>query len=294
MHRIFLTPLICFALTGPGFADDLESVQNRRTQILGQSFLSNGVTAHRGNSGEFPENTIPAFQSGIDVGADWIELDILRTKDEQLVVIHDRTTKRVGDDDLVVADSTYEELLKVDLAADFRRRMKKTAEECLPERIPLLKDVLLLVMKQKRTRVSIQPKMDCVADAVALVKELKAERWVGFNDGNLGYMSEAKRLAPDIPVFWDRGANTNIDEDIRIAKKHGFESLVLHHSGVTPEKTRKIKTAGIEVGAWTVNDEANMTPLLDAGVERLYTDFPRALLTLKAKRHPKKSTEGKR
>ncbi len=294
MHRIFLPSLICFALTGFGFADDLKSVPKKHTKVAGRSFPSNGVTAHRGNSGEFPENTVPAFQSGIDVGADWIELDIFRTKDGRLVVTHDRTTKRVGDRDVLIADSTYEELLEVDVAADFRRRMKKTVEECPPARIPLLKDILLLVKRQNKTRVSIQPKMDCVAEAVALVKELKAERSVGFNDGNLSYMSEVKRLALNIPVFWDRGADTDIDEDIRIAKQRGFEALVLHHSGVTPEKVQKIKAAGIEAGAWTVNDAATMTRLLDVGVERLYTDFPRVLLALKSKRRQKESIEGKR
>jgi glycerophosphoryl diester phosphodiesterase len=272
----------------------LELFQRKTSEILRPPFLSNGLTAHRGNSGEFPENTIPAFQSGIEVGADWIELDILRSKDGQLVVIHDTTTKRVGDQNLVVVESTVAELANVDVATDFRRRTKKSVEECPPERIPLLKEVLLLVMKQNRTRVSIQPKMDCVADAVALVQELKAERWVGFNDGNLTYMTEVKRLAPDIPVFWDRGANTDIDADIRIARQHGFESLVLHHSGVTPEKVRKIKAAGIEVGAWTVNDATTMTRLLNAGIERLYTDFPRAFLTLKSKRRQEETTGEKR
>ena len=261
----------------------LELFQKKRNQILGHAFLANGVTAHRGNSGEFPENTVPAFQSGIDVGADWIELDIFRTKDGQLVVTHDRTTRRVGDQNLVVAEVTYEELAKVNVATDFRRRSGKTVEECPPQRIPLLKDVLLLVMKQGRTRVSIQPKMDCVADAVALVKTMKAKRWVGFNDGNLEYMAEVKRLAPDIPVFWDRGKDTNIDEDIRIAKKHGFEALVLHHEGVTPEKIQKIKAARIEVGAWVVNDPAAMKQLLAAGVERIYTDYPLLLLSLKSR-----------
>lgn len=244
------------------------------------SFLTNGVTAHRGNSSEFPENTIPAFQSGIDVGADWIELDIFRTKDGQLVVTHDRTTKRVGDRDLVVAESSYEELAKIDVATDFRRRMRKSKADCPSQRMPLLKDVLQLVMKQQRTRVSIQPKMDCVADAVALVHSLKAKRWVGFNDGNLPYMAEVKRLAPDIPVFWDRGQDSPIDDDLRIAKTHGFESLVVHHQGITPEKIRKIKHAGMEVGAWTVNDRATMKRLLDAGVQRIYTDHPRRLLSV--------------
>lgn len=253
-------------------------------QIAVQPFLSNGVTAHRGNSGDFPENTMAAFRSGIDVGADWIELDILRTKDGRIVVTHDRTTKRVGDVDLNVEDSTYVELAKVDVAFDFRRRMKKTLAECPPQRMPLLKDVLRLVMKQNGTRVSIQPKTDCVADTVALVRSLKAERWVGFNDGNLDYMSEVKRIAPEIPVFWDRGSDTNIDDDITTARKHGFEAMVLHNAGVTLEKVRKINAAGIEVGAWTVNDRTMMSRLLDAGVERLYTDHPRVLLTLRAER----------
>ena len=76
--------------------------------VFAADFLSNRVTAHRGNSGDFPENTIPAFHSGIDVESDWIELDILRTKNGQLVVIHDQTTKRVGDQDLVVDEYTFD------------------------------------------------------------------------------------------------------------------------------------------------------------------------------------------
>jgi len=241
-------------------------------------WLQNGVTAHRGNSVEFPENTLAAFRSGIELGADWLELDIFRTADGKLVVSHDRTTDRVGDRSLDVVESTYAELLAVDVATEFRRRNRKSVDECPPARIPLLEDVLRLVMTQRRTRVSIQPKMDCVADAVALVRKLKAERWVGFNDGSLEFMAEVKRLAPEIPVFWDRGAKTDIDADIRVAKQHGFESLVLHFSGVSSEKVRKIREAGLECGAWTVNDRATMTRLLDAGVHRLYTDDPRTLL----------------
>ncbi|TWT60631.1 glycerophosphodiester phosphodiesterase [Rubinisphaera italica] len=254
------------------------------SSLESSSFLNNGVTAPRGNSSEYPENTLPALESGIEIGADWIELDIFTTKDGKLVVIHDRTTKRVGDKNLMIPDSTYNELLSVDVATDFRKRMHKTIDECPMQKIPLLEDVLKLVMKQNRTRVSIQPKMDCVAQAMALVKSLNAESWVGFNDGNLQYMIEVKRLAPEIPVFWDRGADTNFDEDIRIAKQQGFESLILHQSGITTEKVQKVKTAGLDFGAWTVNERSTMESLLDMGVERLYTDHPRMLLKLKMDR----------
>ena len=226
---------------------------------------------------------MPAFQSGIEAGCDWLELDVYRTKDGKLAVIHDRTTGRVGDKNLVVPDSTYTELLTVDVATDFRRRHAKTVEACPPQRIPLLDDVLRLVMARKQAQVSIQPKMDCVGQAVALVKQLGAEAWVGFNDGNLKFMAEVKRLAPTIPVFWDRH-RSDLDEDIRVAKQHGFEALVLHYGTATAENVNKIKAAGIEAGAWTVNDPVVMRQLLDMGVQRIYTDAPRQLMAVKAAR----------
>ena len=250
------------------------------TETAGNPFLDNGVTAHRGNSGEHPENTIPAFRSGIAVGADWIELDVFRTKDGKIVVIHDRTTDRVGDRNLAVSDSTFEQLLVVDVATKFRRRRGESDPAVPKHTIPLLEDVLRLAMTQDKTRVSIQPKTDCVADCIGVVKRLGAEKWVGFNDGNLQYMMDVKRLAPEIPVFWDRG-KTDVGQDIQIAKQHGFESLVLHHSAVTEQKIRQIHRAGLEAGAWTVNDDATMVRLLNMGIDRIYTDHPVRLLALK-------------
>ena len=240
-----------------------------------------GVTAHRGNSGEFPENTIPAFQGGIDAGADWIELDIYRTKDGKIAVLHDSTTKRTGDKDMDIKLSTFAELQTIDVATDFRKRNGKTLEEVPVERIPLLEDVIKLVLKQHKTRVSIQPKMDCVADAMAIVRKLHAEKMVGFNDGNLQFMSQVKQLDPSVPVFWDRLPNTNIDEDIRIAKERGFESIVIYYKGVTPEKVQKLKAAGITPGAWTVDEREDLIRLLNMGVERIYTDYPKVLINVK-------------
>lgn len=247
------------------------------------SFLCNGVTAHRGNSGEYPENTIAAFRSAIDLGVDWVELDVFRTRDGKLVVIHDRTTGRVGDKDLVVPESTYAELLAVDVATAFRREREKSIEECPKHSIPLLEEALALVLKQNRTRVSIQPKMDCVADAVGLVKRLEAEKWVGFNDGNLEYMAKVKELAPELTVFWDR-SQADIDRDVGIAREHGFESLVLHSSLVSGDSVAAIHEARLEAGVWTVNDESAMERFLDMGIDRIYTDYPRRLLAVKTRR----------
>jgi hypothetical protein len=67
--------------------------------------------------------------------------DILRSKDGKLVVIHDETTEQVGDRNLVVADSTYEQLLTVDVATQFRKIQGKSIQTVPKHTIPLLKDV---------------------------------------------------------------------------------------------------------------------------------------------------------
>jgi len=243
-----------------------------------------GVTAHRGNSIAFPENTLPSFQGGIDAHADWVELDIHLTKDGQVVVSHDKNMKRASGVDLPIANSTYDELLKVDVATDFRKRNHLTIQQCPPHQIPLLRDAIKLILKQKKTHLSIQPKMDCVAEAIAIIKELHAENMVGFNDASLVLMSKVKTLAPNIPVFWDRLADADIDADIKTAKEKGFESMVMHYSTITPEKVQKIKAAGIHAGAWTVDDPQVMRDLLKIGIERIYTDNPKLLIQVKNER----------
>ena len=236
-----------------------------------------GVTAHRGNSWDFPENTIPAFESAIKLGVDWAELDVHRTGDGKLVVIHDKTTGRVGDKDIEIATSTYAELLSVDVATGFRKTKGRTVEQVPAQHIPLLEEVIAVFLKQSTTKLSIQPKTDCVEEAIQLIEQMGASHLVGFNDGNLSYMTTVKQLAPHIPVFWDRPTDADIAEDIKIAKEKGFEALVVNHEGLTAEKIQKIRAAGLEPGAWTVNDQETMQELLAYGVERIYTDFPRLL-----------------
>jgi glycerophosphoryl diester phosphodiesterase len=240
-----------------------------------------GVTAHRGYSMAFPENTLAAFQGGIDAHADWVELDIYKTKDGQIIVSHDATTKRTGDKDLVIANSTFKELSQVDVATEFRTKHGLTLAQCPAQHMPLLKDALALIMKQKRTYLSIQPKADCVADAIVIVRSAKAENMVGFNDGSLKYMSEVKNLAPKIPVFWDRLPTTDIDDDIRVAKEKGFETIVVHYKGITPEKINKIHAANLKAGAWTVDERDDLENLEKMGIDRIYTDDPKLLISIK-------------
>lgn len=252
-----------------------------QTAITDANGVFIGVTAHRGNSVEFPENTLPSFQGGIDAGADWVELDIRKTKDGQIVISHDADTKRTTGVELVIPNSTYKELEQLDVATVFRKAKGLSLLQCPVQRMPLLKDALQLFMKQNRTHVSMHLKVDCVEDAIAIIKETHTEQIVGFNDSGLEYVSKAKKLAPAIPIFWDRLPTTNIDDDIKVAKERGFETIVMHYSGVTQENVDKIKAAHLKTGAWTVDDRPTLEKMLKLGVERIYTDDPKLLIKLK-------------
>lgn len=243
----------------------------------------NGVTAHRGASVSHPENSLEAFHAANEIGADWIETDVYLTKDGQLVLAHNPTTGEYSSKNLHIGASTFAELAELDMAEKFRARRKLTPAQCPKVRIVRLEEAIDLVLREKKARLSLQPKNDCVDRTIALIREKKAQAWVGFNDGSLQKMVRVKQLEPSIPVFWDRFAS-DVDKDIATARAHGFESVVMFWKDVTAEKVAKLKAAGFKAGAWTVNDPAEMKRQLDMGVTRIYTDAPDVLFEVMRRR----------
>lgn len=233
----------------------------------------NYVTAHRGNCAEWPENTLDAFRSGINLGCDWIETDVYLTADGQLVLIHDASTGRIAEKNLQVEKSRFDELRALDVAAGFRKANNLDLSACPKQTMPTLGEALDLILSEKKARLSLQPKCDCVDQIVALVKEKGAEGWVGFNDDSLAKMTRAKELLPDAVIFWDR-RNSDLTKDIAIALERGFDALVLHQSDVTTEAVKQIDEAGLVPGVWTVNGKETIRRFRAFGVRRFYTDTP--------------------
>jgi glycerophosphoryl diester phosphodiesterase len=93
------------------------------------------LIAHRGASREAPENTLAAFRLAWQEGADGIEADFRLTRDGRIVCLHDGTTKRTAGVDLAVAETSHEELRRLDIGAWKGARWRG-------ERIPSLEEVL--------------------------------------------------------------------------------------------------------------------------------------------------------
>ena len=103
------------------------------------------LAAHRGDRKTCPENTMPAFKKAINFGVDMIETDIHMTKDGQLVVIHDRNTKRTTGYDGLVDQMTLKEIKTLDAGGWFSEEFKNETIPTVKEFIDLIKDTSILI-----------------------------------------------------------------------------------------------------------------------------------------------------
>src|SRR5690242_13612077 len=128
------------------------------------------VFAHRGGSRLAPENTIPAFDRGLELGADGLELDVHLSRDGVLVVHHDATLDRTTNASGPIAALTAAELAQIDAAFHFR------ADEAYPWRgrgigVPTLREVL---GRYPGVPIIIELKVNTIDMARAIVDEVRA------------------------------------------------------------------------------------------------------------------------
>ncbi|MET8409990.1 glycerophosphodiester phosphodiesterase family protein [Streptomyces sp. NPDC005195] len=101
------------------------------------------IVAHRGASGYAPENTLASIDKAAAMGFDWVENDVQRTKDGELVVLHDATLARTTDVEKVyphrapwkVKDFTAAEIGRLDAGSWYGRRYAGT-------RVPTLRQYM--------------------------------------------------------------------------------------------------------------------------------------------------------
>ena len=117
------------------------------TNAAGQTM----VMAHRGDSVDAPENTLPAFQAAIDHGADAAEMDVQMTKDGTIVVMHDSSIDRTSTGSGNIWEVTYDEIKNLDNGSFFSPEFSDTRIPTLDQVIKLCKGKLYLNIEIKRT-----------------------------------------------------------------------------------------------------------------------------------------------
>lgn len=234
------------------------------------------IIAHRGASKDAPENTLASVQLAWAQGADAVEIDVQFSRDGQLVVIHDDTTRRTARLRKPVRAQTLAELQTLDAG-----RWK--AARFAGEKIPTLGEVLATVPDGKRLFVEIKCGADCVR---AFVDAFRSSGLTPEQVVPIGFarptMALVKQALPALEVCWVadfhrtlRGWAPPAAELIALAKDAGLDGLDVDGRGpVDAAFAQQVHDAGLRLYIWTVDAPTKARRLLAAGVDGLTTNRP--------------------
>ncbi len=222
------------------------------------------VTAHRGASVQYPENTMSAFVGAKNLGAVWIELDVQQTKDGQIIVIHDTNLKRTTGLNKNTWDVTYEEIKDLD-AGSF---LNKTYKD---ERIPLLKDVVKWA-KENNMKLNIELKptgkeKDFEKSVVDIVVDNDYTADCVITSQIYSVLENVKKYNKNIETVYVMSLAVG---DITVLK--AADHFSVEASSVNKALVKKVHNAGKELYAWTVNSKENILKMINLKVDNIITD----------------------
>ena len=235
------------------------------------------VIAHRGASGYAPENTMPAFEKALELGAEGIELDVHMTADGEIVVIHDHTIDRTSNGRGMIKDLTLEEIRKFDFGSWFDESFKGTTIPTLRDVLELLRDWDgLLNIEVKSGPIFYQGIEEKLVD---LVKEYNFGDRVIFSSFNHYSLRDIKAIDSSMKIGLLYMAG--LVEPCIYAKRLGAEALHPLYYNIIPEMIEGCKKNGVKLNPFTIDDEKEIEMIMRVGVDGVITNYPDRALRVK-------------
>jgi glycerophosphoryl diester phosphodiesterase len=212
---------------------------------------------HRGAAGHAPENTLAAVQKGIDLGVDFVEIDVRRTADGALVALHDATINRTTDGRGRVDALSLGQLRGFDAGNG--------------ERIPTVEEVLKLAAG--RIGVMLELKVaDVARQTVQAVEKAQCGHRVVYASFLHEALAEVRAIAPDaavMPLF---------DKLPKAPVAHGMSYrpayVGLRHDRTSRGLVEAFHQEQVLVWVYTANTPADIRRALSAGVDGVISNFP--------------------
>lgn len=254
------------------------------------------TTAHRGAMAYAPENTLAAFEVGIQQKATWIESDVQLSKDGEAVLIHDTTLTRTTNVEEVfpdrapwnVGDFTLDEIKQLDAGSWF-------GEEFAGEQVPTLAEMvtqvrssrsgIIMELKSPELYPGVEQKVVDVFNSVpGYVNSAIASERLAVQSFNWDSMATYAELEPKVPV----GLLGTVPVSDLAAYGEWADQVNPNFNAVTADYVDAVHEAGMVINPYTVNEVADMARLLDYGVDGIITNRPDVLEGLLAQRNVEK------
>ena len=226
-------------------------------EILKKTIFYNkkiNIIGHRGVPELCKENTLESFQKAIDLNYDGIELDVMATKDQKVIIHHD--LERAG---TPILNINYFPMLK---------------------NYPLLKDVLLKI--GHRTKINIEIKdqgkqsLFVLKTTIKILKELNLIENILISSFNPQIIRECKKIDDRFFTGWIWGRKNLYFFNLwNIAIKfYKPDAIHVHHSLVNNKMINKIHKKNLKILAYTVNNKKRLRELINQNIDGVFTDSP--------------------
>ena len=219
---------------------------------------------HRGARAYAPENTLKSFKKAIEIGVDAVELDVRKTNDNQLVVIHDADVKRTTNCEGLVGDLTLKEIKSLSTEGG--------------EKIPTLEEALDFL--DKKVKVFVELKEAGVEEQVlAIVHNKGLEKNVVI----VSFLEEALRKVREL----DKDVETGLiyakhKNPLKAALDLKANYLLALYKFMHSANVQKAHQSGLKVVVWTINNPSEVEEYAKKGVDGIASDKPDILTNVNA------------
>jgi glycerophosphoryl diester phosphodiesterase len=251
-----------------------------------RAFRDTAIIAHRGASGHAPEHTVAAFDMAIEMGAEYLELDVQLTADGVPIVFHDLVSSRTLrgiDHHGVVSEMSFEQLRRADAGSWFNEDAASSSPSIERQSILTLSEVLARYRHLAQFAIELKSRDDSKSGIEWKVLRTLADHQLIGNSGRVVVMSlsavspaRLHSLAPGtelVQLFYDHENAGEILSRLHHVRRYAGR-IGPHYSQVTEKLVRAAHGEGIGVWTWAVNEVDEMKRLLAAGVDGIVTDFP--------------------
>lgn len=232
------------------------------------------VCAHRGASGTFPENTVPAFEQAAALGCEMVEFDVRATKDGALVILHDPSVDRTTDGAGQIWELSFAAVRELDASAGY--------EQFLGVQIPTLQEVLDCLPDSMQLNIHVYPGPDDGAALVSQVcREIQSRDLYGaaFIAGSDDIMQRVIAEDPKVRRCL-LGSQNRADTYAQLASDLGCTNSQPLNKITTRAFCDQAHQLGLTVHPFYADDEAEMARLIECGVDGILTNYPERLIQL--------------
>lgn len=235
-------------------------------------FAQTDIIAHRGASYLAPENTVASANKAWELGADAVEVDIHLSKDNRVMVMHDKDTKRTcsGKKNLEIAQNPS--VLLRDLDAGIWK-----GDEFKGEKIPYISEIIETVPSGKTLVIEIKCGKEVIEPLIRTVEKSGKQKQIVFISFNWKTILAAQKAFPENKCYWLSSLKPGLTKKMEQAAKAGLAGVNLKHSIIDAEIIEQAKKNKLEVLCWTVDDADDAKRLSKMGVSGITTNRPKWL-----------------